>query len=160
MRHAKSAWDDPLVGDFDRVLNSRGRDAADRMGRWLRDNGYLPDEVFLSSAARTKETCDRVIAAAGASPVVRSSRNLYLAPDFQILRTLTQAKGNTVLLIAHNPGIGNFAAHFAAAPYSHPDFLRYPTSATTVFEVDVPTWKHVQFGKNSVVDFAVPRDLD
>ncbi|WP_417248486.1 SixA phosphatase family protein [Celeribacter sp.] len=159
MRHAKSSWDDPLNSDYDRPLNSRGRDAANLMGGWLKSKGYLPDEVILSSAARTMETGERVLAAAGVSPVTKPMRALYHAPDFQILRTLAQATGETVLLIAHNPGIGDFASHFAAAPHSHPDFVRYPTAATTVFEVDAPMWKQVQFGKNKVADFAIPRDL-
>ena len=55
-RHAKSAWDDPLLSDFDRTLNARGRDAARRVGAWLNANGHLPQEVILSGAARTVET--------------------------------------------------------------------------------------------------------
>lgn len=160
MRHAKSAWDDPLADDFDRVLNARGRQNADTMGAWLRRRGYLPDAVLLSSAARTTETCARVLAAAGVSPPTTATRALYHAPDFQILRALAKAEGDTVLLVAHNPGIGDFASHFAAEPHPHPDFVRYPTAATTVFEVDAPTWKSVQFGKNRILDFAIPREIE
>jgi phosphohistidine phosphatase len=34
-RHAKSAWDDPLMADHDRPLNERGKAAAADLGQWL-----------------------------------------------------------------------------------------------------------------------------
>ncbi|MGR3493424.1 MAG: SixA phosphatase family protein, partial [Shimia sp.] len=43
MRHAKSSWDHPDLTDHDRPLNERGREAAVRVGGWLRDQGWLPD---------------------------------------------------------------------------------------------------------------------
>ncbi|WP_417243584.1 SixA phosphatase family protein [Celeribacter sp.] len=160
MRHAKSSWDDPLLPDFERTLNKRGLRNAATMGRWLADTGYIPDTVLLSSSVRTTQTCACVLDAAGISPMQVSTKALYHAPDFQILRTLAQAKGNTVLLIAHNPGIGDFVSHFAAQPVTHPDFVRYPTAATTVFEVDVATWAKARFGENRVLEFTTPRDLE
>ncbi|MEX2409674.1 MAG: histidine phosphatase family protein, partial [Rhodovibrionaceae bacterium] len=33
LRHAKSSWDDPKLGDFERPLNGRGRKTAPRIGR-------------------------------------------------------------------------------------------------------------------------------
>ncbi|WP_417268891.1 SixA phosphatase family protein [Celeribacter sp.] len=160
MRHAKSSWDDPLLPDFERTLNERGRRNAATMGRWLAKMGYLPDTVVLSSSVRTTQTCERVLDAAGVVPAQISTKALYHAPDFQILRTLAQAQGDTVLLIAHNPGIGDFVSHFAAQPVAHPDFVRYPTCATTVFEVNAVTWTHAKFGENTVLDFVTPRDLE
>ena len=55
-RHAKSAWDDPRLEDFDRPLNRRGLRAALELGEWLHSRGYEPDQVLCSSAQRTRET--------------------------------------------------------------------------------------------------------
>ena len=54
LRHAKSAW--PDVPDHDRPLAGRGRRNAPVMGRWLRTNGYVPDQVLCSTARRARET--------------------------------------------------------------------------------------------------------
>ncbi|ALI56998.1 SixA phosphatase family protein [Celeribacter marinus] len=159
MRHAKSSWGDPLLSDFERPLNERGHSDALAMGNWLSQMGYVPDTVVLSSSVRTTQTCACVLNALDAVPNQMSTKALYHAPDFQILRALAQAKGDTVLLIAHNPGIGDFVSHFASHPVAHPDFVRYPTCATTVFDVDVATWAQAKFGENRVIDFITPREL-
>lgn len=160
MRHAKSSWDDPLSDDFDRVLNARGQSNAAAMGIWLRDKAYLPDEVLVSAAARTRETYEWLSNGMGLCANVEIKDTLYLASDRRIMSHLKQAEGNTVLLIAHNPGVGEFAARFANRAPRHKDFARYPTCATTVFDVAAPTWSEIAFGVNPVVDFVVPRDLD
>ncbi|WP_439105018.1 SixA phosphatase family protein [Celeribacter marinus] len=159
MRHAKSSWGDPLLTDFERPLNERGQTDALAMGKWLSQKGYIPDTVILSSSVRTTQTCACVLNAFDAAPDQSSTKALYHAPDFQILRALAQAKGDTVLLISHNPGIGDFVSHFASHPVAHPDFVRYPTCATAVFDVDVATWAQAKFGENRVIDFITPRAL-
>ena len=58
LRHAKSDW--PDVPDRDRPLAKRGRRDAPKIGRWLREHGYLPDIVICSDARRTRQTWDRV----------------------------------------------------------------------------------------------------
>uniref|UniRef100_UPI0035189862 SixA phosphatase family protein n=1 Tax=Nioella sp. TaxID=1912091 RepID=UPI0035189862 len=57
MRHAKSDWS---LGQPDaaRPLNARGQRSAEAMGDWLREKGYLPDQILCSSAQRTRETLD------------------------------------------------------------------------------------------------------
>ena len=52
-RHAKSAWDDPTLEDFDRPLNDRGRRAARALGDFMASRGYEPEEVICSPARRT-----------------------------------------------------------------------------------------------------------
>jgi phosphohistidine phosphatase len=54
LRHAKSDW--PDVPDRDRPLAKRGRRDAPKIGRWLREHGYLPDTVICSDARRTRQT--------------------------------------------------------------------------------------------------------
>ena len=41
-------------GTVDRVLNGRGRKSCKAVGRWLRDEGQIPDQVLCSSAVRTR----------------------------------------------------------------------------------------------------------
>ncbi|MEE3099475.1 MAG: histidine phosphatase family protein, partial [Pseudomonadota bacterium] len=81
MRHAKSDWGDPGLGDHDRPLNDRGRRAAPRMGAWLAAQGAFPDAALLSSARRVQETWAGVLDGAGRTaspPPARTERGLYL----------------------------------------------------------------------------------
>ena len=55
LRHAKSSWDDPDLDDFDRPLAERGLKAAKLMGRELAARDWLPDQVLVSSALRTRD---------------------------------------------------------------------------------------------------------
>lgn len=158
-RHAKSSWDNPFAEDHERVLNERGRASASAIGTWLKEKGYLPAEVLCSDAARTAETWARVAAELPDPPEVSYYHRLYHAPASRMLATLAMARETTVMMIGHNPGIGDFAAGLATTAPAHPRFHDYPTTATTVFDFDAETWDDVRPGTGQVVDFIVPRDL-
>ncbi|MBU2865690.1 SixA phosphatase family protein [Pacificibacter marinus] len=159
-RHAKSSWDDPLLDDIDRPLNTRGQRDADRVGRWLSAKGYHPDQAMISVARRTQETWSRIQETASTGDTeCLFHQGLYLASSDRILQQLRSAGGQTVIMIAHNPGIGDFAARFAKTSPAHADFARYPTCATTVFDVAADNWSQVRFGENTILDFCVPREL-
>jgi phosphohistidine phosphatase len=159
-RHAKSSWNDPLLDDVDRTLNKRGQADAQRIGYWLASKGYHPKQALVSAARRTQETWSVIQSTANFDTTDSTAdQGLYLASSDRIMQKLRQANADTVILIAHNPGIGDFAARFAKAAPSHPDFARYPTCATTVFDVAAYKWADVRFGTNTVLDFYIPRDL-
>lgn len=147
LRHAKSDWADPLQHDKDRPLNRRGREVAPRIGAWLRANGHTPDLILCSSARRTVETRARL----GFDDVPTDYQDaLYLAVPDVILAEAERTRAQTVMIIAHNPGIAEAAARACTAPPLHPDFDRYPTCACTVIQGPLP-------GKP--IAFLVPRDL-
>lgn len=159
IRHAKSSWDDPFADDHARILNARGRDAATAIGTWLRDGEYLPDHVLSSDSARTTETVARMKASWGADVPITFLPALYHAAPQILLEVLRAAPARRVALVAHNPGIGEFASAMATEPPGHPKFHQYPTCATTILDFDIPTWNDAAPGLGRVVDFIVPRDL-
>ncbi len=159
IRHAKSAWDDPSADDHDRVLNDRGRESATAIGRWLAGKGHVPDQVLSSDSARTRETVERVLAELPTEPDVSFLRGLYLPEPQTMLQALRQATGQTVALVAHNPGTAIFAESIVEAAPDHPRFFDYPTAGTLVAEFDTNDWSLVDRGMGRVVDFVVPRDL-
>ena len=55
LRHAKSAWDDPGIGDRERGLNKRGRRNAPQMGAVLADR-LEPKVIHVSPARRAQLT--------------------------------------------------------------------------------------------------------
>jgi phosphohistidine phosphatase len=156
-RHAKSAWDDPSLPDHDRPLNRRGRRSALELGEWLGSRGYEPDEVLCSTAARTRETWARVSAAPlEVMPHVDYVGALYNAAPDVMLKILSRAKGETVMIIGHNPGLAEFARRLPARVPAHADFERYPTAATLVVDFQIDDWRDVKAGTWSVLDFFVP----
>lgn len=157
-RHAKSSWDRPGLDDHDRPLNGRGRRAARELGRWLASRGYLPDEVLSSDSLRTRETWAGVAEGLPDAPEPRWLRELYHADPAAMLAALRQATGRTVMMLGHNPGIGEFAAMLPARLPADPDFERYPTAATLVVDFDIPTWADLEPGRGSVLDFFTPTD--
>jgi phosphohistidine phosphatase len=160
-RHAKSAWDDPLLADHDRPLNARGRRSAQELGEWLHSRGHEPDEVLCSTAARTRDTWALVQATPlEVTPSVRFAEALYHASPDVMLRALQGATGDCVMMLGHNPGIAEFARMLPAREPNHADFRRYPTAATLVVEFEGDTWAEAKPGRASVLDFFVPSGRD
>ena len=158
-RHAKSSWDDPMTPDHDRPLNERGKLAAADLGQWLASRGYVPEEVLVSDALRTRKTWSGIAPALPGTPVLELKPALYQAGPDVMMAVLRHASAACVMMIGHNPGISEFAERLVAAAPKNPDFLRYPTGATLVVDFDVETWDQVQWGIGIVDDFMIPREI-
>ena len=158
MRHAKSAWNNPGIGDHDRPLNGRGKRAAQGLGDWLRTQGFLPDQILCSSAARTRETLAR-LALPDTIPTTLT-RDLYLAEASEMLAILRQATGDCVLMLGHNGGIADTAWRLVGdAPPKHDRFSDFPTGATLVCDFDVTTWADLATRTARTQAFVTPHDL-
>jgi len=159
-RHAKSDWDDPLLSDHDRTLNARGRDAADRIGDWLRRQGLSPDAVLVSSARRTRETWQRIAARIADAPEPLICPDLYGSGSDRMLARLRATSGaGCVLMLGHNPATAHLAAELVARAPAHPRFSIYPTGATLVADFLIRTWAELCPGTGQTVAFVVPREL-
>ena len=108
LRHAKTEGRAASGEDIDRALTEEGRRAAASVGRALSAAGLIPDLALVSQALRARETFDAV---APALPDVRLqvSGDLYDAPAEVLRGAAEAADGDTILLIAHNPGVGALA---------------------------------------------------
>ncbi|MBM3567073.1 MAG: histidine phosphatase family protein [Alphaproteobacteria bacterium] len=162
-RHAKSSWDDPLLHDFDRPLNRRGRRAAVRMAGWMADAKYRPTLVLCSPAARTRETHDIVRAALG-KPEVKFERALYLASAARLLQRLRKlpAKTRSVMLIGHNPGLQRLALKLSAGQRTGVRVRinkKFPTAALVRFAITAEHWRDLGPETTRLLDFVRPRDV-
>ena len=165
LRHAKSAWDNPSVADFDRPLSNRGRKAAPLVGAYLGRHGLVPGLVLASSARRAVETLDLASAGWQTKPTVRKLKSLYLAMPREMLRRV-QAVGkepDCVMLVGHNPGIADLAnwlcSHGKAEQRA--DLARkFPTGAIAAIEFDVEDWADVDAETGNLIDFATPKRIE
>ena len=154
MRHAKSDWSRGMV-DHERPLNKRGQASAAALGDWLRRQDLLPDQALCSTATRTRETLERL----GLDIPTRYEERLYHAGPVAMLKCLSEAEGETVLVVGHNPGIGAFAQEVLADPVGHARFADYPTGATLVAEFDISDWSELREGTGTARGFVIPREL-
>ena len=121
------------------------------------DPDLLPDQVLTSSALRTRETLMRL--ALPQDIPVHATRDLYLASADQIMDHLRKVQAQTVLILGHNPGIGNCAATLLATPVEHPKFRQYPSGATLVATFDIADWSDARWQNANARHFVVPREL-
>lgn len=140
MRHANAAWGSNYGDDHGRPLDSRGHAEADAAGARFAAADLVPDLVCCSSATRTRETLERVLACLDRSPTVRFDDELYGASAGMLLATAraTEDEYRRVLLVAHNPGVSEFVGHFRGRRRT-----LIPTSGVAWFEFDVDSWRAV-----------------
>jgi phosphohistidine phosphatase len=156
MRHGKA---EPFASeDHRRRLTERGvRDVRDA-GQWLADEGLVPTHAFVSSAVRTRETWDTLVAATGTEiqPVVDDA--IYTAGPESVLDILRTAPedAEVVLYVGHNPTAASLA-HLLDDGDAAPDAFRamsagFPASALAVLDVHVP-WAELDAASARLVGF-------
>jgi phosphohistidine phosphatase len=149
LRHAKSSWADSALADIERPLAPRGRKAAKKIARYLRDHDVRPELVLCSPAARARET----LAAIGEGEIRPELYGASAAELLGVIRGLPD-DASSVLLVGHNPGMEDLAAAFAPLPGE-----RFPTGALATFAFDCAHWADVAPGGAELVDYVVPREL-
>jgi len=164
LRHAKSGWDDPALGDFERPLAPRGVQACELMTAHFQTKGIQPDLILCSSAARAKATYNGVANAFADKSEVSFERGLYLAGAKSLLARLQEvgAEKSSVMMIGHNPGFEMLALALAGTTKSDAvDRMRvkFPTLALATFDVTAEKWAAVGAENVGLADFVVPRDL-
>lgn len=136
MRHAKSDWDSSATSDFDRPLAPRGERDAPRMGRWLREQHYIPQHIVSSPAARARETTIRVVKELGLEKAaVNWNRALYEADVEDLLEVIVKCNAPTTLIVGHNPGL-EALVRYLARPATLPQETKVmPTAGIVVLEL-------------------------
>ena len=152
-RHTKSSWDDPNTLDHDRPLNTRGQTAATDLGLWLFSRDYVPSQVLCSDAERSLKTWDRIAPALPKTTLLQIKPALYNAGPDVIMAVLRHAQTDVVMVIAHNPGIAEFASRIVANTPLNTAFNNYPTGATLVCDFAIDDWSALAYGDGVTIEF-------
>jgi phosphohistidine phosphatase len=109
LRHAKSSWDDPSLGDHDRRLNARGRDDATHMAELIAKLEVPPELVLCSTATRTRQTLQ--LAMPDTTVPVEFRERLYLASAMTLMAAIQgmDDRLDSIMLVGHNDGLHDFA---------------------------------------------------
>lgn len=164
LRHAKSSWDDPALGDFERPLNGRGREAALKIGEELKRRALTFDLAIASPAVRVRQTLDQLEQSYGELCTVDFREEFYLASSSTLLRALRGLSDEVsiVLVAGHNPGLQELVLLLAAPdqPLHGQVREKFPTSATALLDIQVGQWSELERGGASLMDLILPRSLD
>ncbi len=106
------------------------------MADWLAETGNVPGLILCSPAERTQETAALMKASWSQEVPVSSSKALYLASPESILRVIRSdgCDANPLLVIAHNPGLGQLISQLAGQQ------IDVPTATIAVFDVAIADW--------------------
>jgi phosphohistidine phosphatase len=110
VRHAE-AGAPASEGDRERRLTAQGRADAARMGIYFRASGLVFDLALVSPARRACDTLDMILRELPQKPARDLEASVYNA-SVDTLRDLlarTPASVKTLLIVGHNPGLGEFA---------------------------------------------------
>ncbi len=112
VRHAKSAWDDSSLADYDRPLAPRGTKAVRRLRDYLTRTEHQPDVVLCSSSRRTVDTVEGIRSALPRRASIELADELYLADAATMLARLRSLndKVRCAMLVGHNPGLEDLAS--------------------------------------------------
>ena len=162
MRHAKSDWHSAATSDFDRPLNQRGAKDATRMGQWFQQQTVIPGLILSSPAERAKQTALAVVDELEMNPEqIQLNKDLYLADRPTLLKILHSVPdtSDSVLLVAHNPGLDELVEWLAPepTPLSASGKLM-TTAAVAVFEVPEP-WAKLKRNTASLRHLLRPKEL-
>ncbi len=164
LRHAKSAWDEPGLDDYDRPLAPRGRRAAAVMGVYLRDEDLVPDLVLCSGARRAAETWKTAAHELLRPPAVEHDTALYMVTGDRLLKRLRKLPEavKSVLVVGHEGGVDVLARRLVsdgAAPLRRRLSEKFPTAALVVIALELNDWAALQEKSGTLLRFAAPKDL-
>jgi phosphohistidine phosphatase len=166
MRHAKSAWGDPILDDFDRPLAARGRGAGPAMAAHMEALGLSPDHVICSAAVRAVETWTLMAPLFEGDIPMAVDEALFHASPGGLLVALRAAPGDAarLLLIAHSPGIETLAATLGGPQSDREAYARlcakFPTEALAVIEFDIDEWRGLGETGGRLSVFVTPQDMN
>ena len=154
MRHAEAGWHINM-DDHERPLSASGIRDAKKIGLWLKEKEYIPDEVISSTSTRTRETLSYLFLEC---PQI-FEKSLYLADAEQMKSTLQTLLSETVILLAHNPGITELAHDLMNHEEKHENFMDFPAASTLVIDFKADRWSEVKSDSGIFVDFVMPLQL-
>jgi phosphohistidine phosphatase len=168
LRHAKTERESQSGQDRDRRLDSRGREDAPAIGRYLAENRLIPDLALVSPAARTRETWDLLAGALTSAPAAEFVPGLYGADASELLQIIRLAgqtddrPAKSVMVVAHNPGLHELSLALIGKAKGHDREAleeNLPTSGLAVFKFAVENWDDLSVRQGTLERFVSPKLL-
>jgi len=133
LRHAHADPASEGQPDADRPLSPQGLAEAQAAGRWMAEQGLVPDRVLCSPSRRTRETLEAVLETIGYVDQ-RLEEGVYEATA-GTLAGLADAnrEAERLMLVGHNPGLERLAALMHSGQSG--DYRGMPTASVVVLSL-------------------------
>jgi phosphohistidine phosphatase len=157
VRHAHAAAG---PDDHERPLDARGRREAAWLSEVVSRLAEPPSLALCSTARRTRETLEALLPGLRPAPRTSLERGLYSATAEQLLERVRLAGHEPrVLLVGHNPAIGELAS--ALAGRGTRDAVarlreKFPPGALAVLAFSLARWSELEPGAGRLEEFTVP----
>ncbi|MCB1417633.1 MAG: histidine phosphatase family protein [Notoacmeibacter sp.] len=161
LRHARAAFPQPGMRDFDRPLEKDADDEAESLGIAMRANGQRPESVVCSSARRTRETWSHVAHGLELDPAMAEfSDDLYCTDAAGYIDVIRSHKDkDSVMLVGHNPMLEELAFSLSGRGNGCGTLGEgFATCGLAVIDFDEPLG-NVAPGKGCLSLFMTPDDL-
>lgn len=156
LRHAKSSWDDPSLDDHERPLNERGVRDAPRMGKLIKQQKCIPDDILCSTSERTRQTIRYVCEACEYQGQTKFLDELYgtsVGSYVKIIQGIKDGFGR-VMVVGHNPTLENLVGELSGQSQ------RFPTAALAYFQISITHWKDFSLASQvKLVDLWRPKEI-
>lgn len=158
VRHAKSSWKDPTLGDQDRPLNKRGKRDAPRMGKRLADREVRPHVLLTSPAVRARKTAATIASEIGfpAEEIVVNEQIYHGGTTglLGVIRGLDEGV-TCAMIFGHNPALTDLVNYLA-----HTEIENVPTCGVAEIRFYSNSWSDVVKGGGELADFDYPKRTD
>lgn len=141
LRHAKSNWKDSSLTDHERPLNKRGKQDALRMGKFVLQQGLVPNRIISSTAKRARQTATAVAKANHCEDKVELIWEFYHAGPgayLDVLQNVPDAD-QRVMVVGHNPGLELLVAHLTGRMET------MPTAALAHVALPIDQWTELDY---------------
>jgi phosphohistidine phosphatase len=125
VRHAEAESGEP---DELRTLSAHGREQAREVGERFAADGVRPDVVLSSPLLRARETAEAIAKATGAT--AEPDERLAPGATAQDVRSSVAGRGETVVVVGHQPDCGQIAASISGGPEP-----KFPTAGVCELEL-------------------------
>jgi phosphohistidine phosphatase len=152
IRHAKSSWDHPGLGDIDRPLNERGKNAILLVGKYLKEQKIRPDLILSSPATRALQTARGISEYVGYKrEEIKIFPEIYFGDTQAVYQLVKQVETafNDVFLFGHEPKLSSLIIKLTANVLE-----KFSTCSVYRISFDVTKWSDIRPG-SGVCEFYV-----
>jgi phosphohistidine phosphatase len=162
VRHAKAEPARSGQDDWGRALDAQGQQEAIAIGRRLRQRAVQPSAVVSSTAVRALSTANLLARELGLpSEFVSTDDRLYLVSATDLLDWVRERDSAAqltdppqhLMLVAHNPGLSDFAARIAVNPV----VSSLPTAAALTLQFQLEHWGDLRWGSGIDAQLEFPQ---
>lgn len=148
MRHANAEARENDQLDADRPLKRKGKKAARKTGKVMKQSANVPQRILCSSARRTSETAKQVSRQLEPKPEIVFLDSLYLATPHAFIDVIREESDDAdcVMVVGHNPGLREFLQILTGT------VLRFPKASAAYINLPLDSWQEISLESRGELD--------